>query len=42
MNPTMSLAVLERKNEPWPQSWKMMKIRTMKPAASTCTGSASQ
>ena len=40
--PTTSLAARDLKNEPWPQSWKMMKTRTMNPADRTMTGSASQ
>src|SRR5215204_5284778 len=38
--PSRLLARCERKNEPWPQSCWMMKMRTRKPAASTDSGSA--
>ena len=41
MKPTMSLARRDRKNEPWPQSCMMMKVRTRKPAATTQAASAS-
>ncbi len=35
-------AVLEAKNEPWPQSWKTMKVRSAKPEAGTAIASISQ
>jgi hypothetical protein len=40
-NPTMSLATLDLKKEPWPQSWKMMKTRTSSPPARTANASVS-
>jgi hypothetical protein len=33
IDPTILLAFFDLKKEPWPQSWKMIKIRTRKPAA---------
>src|SRR4051812_26448356 len=41
MNPTMSLAQRERKYEPCPQSWKIIKIRTKKPPAKIASGTTS-
>src|SRR5580765_980290 len=41
MNPTTSLATRDLKNDPWPQSWKMIKIRTRKAPASIASGSVS-
>src|SRR3954469_19037164 len=41
MNPTIWLARRLEKNEPWPQSWKMMKVRTEKAAVSTAAGNTS-
>jgi hypothetical protein len=38
MNPTMSLAQRDLKNEPCPQSWKMMKTRTSSAPARIATG----
>jgi len=37
----MSLATLDLKKEPWPQSWKMMKTRTSSPPARTANASVS-
>ncbi len=34
-NPDCIVRFTDLKNEPCPQSWKMMKVRTRKPAAST-------
>ena len=42
MKPTMSLALCERKKDPWPQSWKMMKVRMSRPAASPESASVNQ
>ena len=42
MNPTMSLARRELKNEPWPQSWKMMNRRTRNAPARIAGGIVSQ
>src|SRR5262245_66158476 len=39
MNPTMELADWDLKNEPCPQSWKMMKTRTRNAPARTASGS---
>ncbi len=41
-NPQKSLAFRDLKNEPCPQSWKMIKARTTKPAASMTSGIVSQ
>src|SRR2546421_11615496 len=41
MKPTISLAFRDGRNEPCPQSWKMIKSRTRKPAARTANGAAS-
>ena len=41
MKPVMSLASRDLKKEPWPQSWKMMKVRTSKPPARIASGSVS-
>ena len=38
MLPTTALAVADLKNEPCPQSWKIMKILTRKPAARIASG----
>ena len=40
--PTKLLARCDLKNEPWPQSCRMMKMRIRKPPASTATGRPSQ
>jgi hypothetical protein len=42
MKPTMSLALRLAKKEPWPQSWKTMKVRTMKPAVGMASSTVSQ
>jgi hypothetical protein len=41
MKPTIRLARCELKNEPCPQSWKMMNRRTWNPAASAAAGTTS-
>src|SRR5881628_3803499 len=38
MNPVMSLAFRDLKNEPCPQSWKMMKTRTRNAPARIASG----
>jgi len=40
--PSSVLAQRARKNEPWPQSCWMMKIRTTSPAASSAASSVAQ
>src|SRR5437773_11678140 len=41
MKPIKALALRERKNEPCPQSWKMIKMRTRNPTGRTASGTAS-
>src|SRR5438876_12378271 len=41
MNPKISFALREGKNEPCPQSWEMINTRTRNPAARRASGSAS-
>src|SRR6266536_56098 len=42
MNPTTSLAPRDLKNEPCPQSWKMIKIRTKNAPAKAASGIVNQ
>src|ERR1035441_6088753 len=41
MKPSASLARVDEKKEPCPQSWEMMNIRIRNPPASTASGTAS-
>ena len=40
--PTQRLARLLGRNEPWPQSWKTMNVRSRKPAVGSSRPSVSQ
>src|SRR5678810_492628 len=42
MLPRMLLALFDLKNEPWPQSCRMMKMRMRKPAANTPNANVSK